>query len=158
MKFQAWLPEHGHLYYPNAWLGADHPLYRWTLGRSDREISAAMELFSNSLGTHNFIACRDDRPEGSYVIELTPRSFTRLVPTWAGVEIREQGSGVVLKRQGLPDIALQGWQADFARDIDGVRSIRACAEAADCTGRDDAVGAFMESMRRLGYLLFRLES
>ncbi len=155
LDFQSWLPHFSHLYYPNIHVSGDHPLFKWANGARERDIWSAMELFSSYFGQHCFIACRKDRAGSSYRIEVVPGNFDRLVPVWREPVLEEGNGTTLLRRFKFPDITLHGWQSLLASQIDGERTVTECLRAARVTQVDMATG-LLESLRRLGYLLFAL--
>jgi SAM-dependent methyltransferase len=156
LAFQSWQPYQIHLYYPNASVAHDHPLYQWAERRDDPEVWAAMELFSCKCGTHTFIACRADRPESTYRVDVRSAQFGRLIPAWAFDVVRDGSDETLLKRERFADVPLKDWQAKLLRHVDGRTTLEDAMQAAGMQDRE-AAAEFIESLRRIGYLIFGLK-
>ncbi len=102
------------------------------------------------------IACRDDRPVHDYHIEVAPGNFNRLLPAWTGDYFCRENGKALLRRESFPDIELNDWQSALAGRFDGTRSVEACLEGQAAADRPSTAN-FLESLRRLGYLVFGLK-
>jgi SAM-dependent methyltransferase len=153
LVFQSWLPYVSHNYYPNIYVDSAHPLFQWAERIPEREIWAAMELFTGSLGNHAFIACRNDRPERTYRLEISGENLTYLVPNWTHCSYTEEAGIGTIKRKEFPNLSLNDWQSRIAAQFNGINSLAACFAQASPLEEAAAI-EFVESLRRLGFVVF----
>ena len=119
---------------------------------------AAVELFRGHLHKHEFICCRDDRPNESYEIDLEGDDWRRLVPL--------PFCGATVKGNGLPDgvsmhvvqsghqypvtaAMLDENQARLYDAMNGRRTIGEVAAASDIEGDADALEEYAQRIFRL---------
>ncbi len=117
----------------------------------ERTIWSLMERVRANNGTHNFIACRPDRPKEGYAIDFSTIESTDYVP------LLRKGCSVADDSIVRPNwhLHLDAAQSAMARHIDGRRTVREIASMADPTGKRSKVEkSAREFFQRLWHMDF----
>ena len=130
LVFQTWM--NNTPYYPNALCSPDSDLYAPLNALPEPRLWATMERLLTFNGTHQFIACRPDRPKERYTIDFSTDDCLDYVPQF------RIGCGIADGGIFRPNwsIGLNDGQLIFLQYVDGRRTIR---EIAACVAQSDAV-------------------
>ena len=158
-------------YSPRCALPADSPL----LARLERlpleGRCAVIEVLRSSIRKHQFVACRDDRPEAAYKPSFSGPEFSRYVPLFTpGIKIVKEdypngGKGKIhypLHEIGNPSFVLDASQLALLEAVDGRRSVasivRKVAGKKDGTSLERLARRFFQPMWEHDFLLFHMPS
>ncbi len=150
------------LRYPDGQLRPDTSLYKRVAALPDEQIWQAMELYSGSIGQQTFAACLPTRE--SYRLDFASDAFLDYVPVARAKEVQRPAEvppgRAAVQRGQLPMYILTPHGSALFRQIDGTKSIRACAAAAlpslGESGRTTAARDAFRFLWRLSYVFLRL--
>jgi SAM-dependent methyltransferase len=111
------------LYYPLEGYALPDRLLSALNGLPDVEIWSAMERLQALITSHNFVACRPDRPSANYVVDFSSAQALDYVPVIRAFS-DVQGNHIVMPQGKVP---LSAVQAPFIQHVDGHRTIREIA-------------------------------
>jgi hypothetical protein len=153
LVFQTWMNKTP--YYPNALCSPDSELYASLNALPEPERWATMERLLTFNGTHQFIACRPDRPKAGYTIDFSTADCVDYVPQF------RIGCGIADGGIFRPNwsIGLNEGQLIFLQYIDGRRTIREITGCVSQSGVVDEGGTvdLQEFARELFHSLWRLD-
>lgn len=142
LRFQRWA--NNELYYPDAHLAADHPLFHAVCALRDPDVWAAMELF-HATTQHYAIACPAARPEDDYRLDLRGGEFLLMTPLPDTSRLRRFGHRLLE--------AMNPVDSMLFRFMDGSRTVTQILEAAQLQGNP---GGLVDHARRLVQRLWRM--
>ena len=158
-------------YSPRCALPADSPLLAQLERLPPEEQYAVIELFRSSIRKHQFVACRDDRPESTYRPEFSGSAFTRYVPVFTpGIKIVKEdysngGKGKIhypLHEIGNPSYVLDASELALLEAVNGHRSVASIAKKVagkkNAKSREEPVRRFFQTMWKHDFLLFHMPS
>ena len=156
-------------YSPRCALPADSPLLAQLEKLPPEDQYAVIELFRSSIRKHQFVACRDDRPESAYRPEFSGSEFSRYVPVFTpGIKIVKEdypngGKGKIhypLHEIGNPSFVLDASRLALLEAVNGHRSVasivRKVAGKEDAKSREERAGRFFQTMWENDFLLFHM--
>jgi SAM-dependent methyltransferase len=153
LAFQGWLNKAS--YYHHELVMPSGDFYPAVSGLPETKLWSVMERLNTRNGCHIFLACRPDRPKGSYVIDFSTVGCLDYVPL---MRMRCGLSGTEIFR---PDwrMSLNAAQLPFVQNIDGRRTIREIAERVAQSGEWSraSVADFETFGRKLFQALWRLD-
>ena len=154
-------------YSPRCALPADSPLLAQLEKLPPEDQYAVIELFRSSIRKHQFVACRDDRPESAYRPEFSGSEFSRYVPVFTpGIKIVKEnypngGKGKIhfpLHEIGNSSFVLDASQLALLEAVNGRRSVASIvgkvAGKKDAKSLEEPAGRFFQTMWEHDFLLF----
>ena len=154
-------------YSPRCALPTDSPLLAQLEKLPPEDQYAVIELFRSSIRKHQFVACRDDRPESAYRPEFSGSEFVRYVPVFTpGIKIVKEdypngGKGKIhypLHKIGNPSFVLDASQLALLEAVNGRRSVASIvgkvAGKKNAKSREERAGRFFQTMWERDFLLF----
>jgi SAM-dependent methyltransferase len=164
LRFQGWIDNF--YYYPEAAVSEMHPLYPRLSRLEAPKIWQAMELLSLQWENHALFACRPERPEHSYVIDLDREDLLEHIP------VKSFGIRTILhldlsreppfrfQRLNHPPTDLTVPEFLFFSRINGHRTVAEAIRASDLEGapreREAFARRFVKRLWRMGHILLRL--
>lgn len=153
LVFQGWF--HKTPYYPHDLFAPANEFYPAVNALPENKVWSVMERVQTLNGCHFFMACRPERPKGSYTIDFSTDESLDYVPMMrtrcgvSGAEIFWPGARMALGPAQLP----------FVQNIDGRRTIRQIAErvAQDAETSPAATADLEDFARKLFQSLWRLD-
>jgi SAM-dependent methyltransferase len=162
LVFQTWL-DNGQ-YYPDAGVHPHNPIFSRIMSLPAPDIWEVMELFYGLLFTHVFVACRPDRPEQTYRLDLDGDAFWNYVPVrW--ISKFTQGDPAknekpTIERPPVRPMPLDGAQVSLFRQLDGQNTVRQAMEKSGLAAEGDRLEIFtrnfIKSLWRLGFVQIRI--
>ena len=160
LTFQGW-QENG-MYYPDARLRPQHPLWPHLQQLQGRVLWNTVELLDATIATHWFIACRPERDPATYTIQFEDDAFLDYIPIARVNQViladPAQRTPMRIVRPPFPALPLDTKQAALFQNVDGVRNVRACVAAAglpaDTAANKQYAQHFFGTLWRAGYALF----
>ena len=135
LVFQGWLLNKK--YYPPTLVHPGDAFLAAIGALPEREQWAVMEQVYHFNACHLFMACRPERPEGSYRIDFAGAGARDYVPSW---RLQTRLDGETLVRHDGWAITLADTVLAMAQAVDGRRSVREIAARASATQGADAGG------------------
>jgi SAM-dependent methyltransferase len=162
LSFQGWM-ENG-LYHPDGQIDSDHLIYNRIMNKEKGEVWRIMELVCGRIFKHEFVVCRKDRPEKSYVIDFSGDDFFDYVPIRRISKLsqsdKKNGIPARIGRPPIPQMPLDNNQILLFNQIDGNKTIQECMDRSGLTGKPSELKQFtknfISSMWRLGFLLLKI--
>ncbi len=143
LAFQGWV--NNELYYPNAHIPKNHPLYARINALPEQEIWKAMEPF-HAINQHYFLACGHKRSQGDYRIDFDGDDFLRYVPVINRSRLKGYGVGILDTFDVL--------ETQLFRHLDGNNTIAVCLERSGFQGDSPRLEAaarrYMKDLWRKG--------
>jgi SAM-dependent methyltransferase len=161
LKFIGW--QNNRLYYPDATLSPKQPLYKKLNQLPDQEIWKAMELFHGRISKHEFLLCRNDRPENNWLIKTTQEPMKNYIPVMFPGQIfltnlqRQEYSIKYLPYPNIQPIRLTPIQGKLALHVNGKNTVKECASLTGNNSESQLTIAiqFFRSLWRLGLISLR---
>src|SRR5262245_58998780 len=151
------------LYYPEAYLPMNHPIYSKTDALPEESIWRFMELYNGTLGQHSFCVCHSGRPESNYKIDFSGSTFLDYIPVLRCREVTLEAGApkgcVTVKRESRPAFTLNPVTSALFKQIDGTKSIRDCFELArlpNGAGWESICRAAFQHLWRLSHIFLRI--
>jgi SAM-dependent methyltransferase len=148
------------LYYPEGQIAANNGLHAKVNDLPEESIWQFMELYNGTLGQHQFCVCHSSRRASSYRIDFNAPEFFECIPVRRAREIAPAagiGQGcITVQRQQWPPCTLNPAASAMFKQIDGIRSVRECAQLA---GLAERKGVESQALCRAAFQqLWRLSS
>lgn len=130
LVFQGW--GDNRMYYPDGRIPPDHPLAARLANLPERDRWACVDLFVQDTMLHSAVYCRPERDPKTYAIDWGGTNAPAYVPSWSvgttNIDTLANSDAPVIARASdslsiSPDIA------PLLAQIDGARTVEACAEA-----------------------------
>ena len=162
LAFQGWIEPM--FYNPDGQVPDDSPLFQRLQQLGDEDRWRALELLGGLLTRHDFCVCRQDRPARSYRIAFDEADFPDRATPRNRRSTLEPAAGktpATLRAKGILPLTLPPALAAIFGQIDGMRTIRECLEAAPADLPAEALGKhgliFFRSLWRTGHIHIRLK-
>ena len=156
-------------YFPQCALPADSPLLAQLERLPPADQYAVIELFRSSIRKHQFVACRDDRPESTYKPSFPGSELSRYVPVFTpGIKIVKEnypngGKGKIhfpLHEIGNSSFVLDASQLALLEAVNGRRSVASIvskvAGEEDAKSLEEPARRFFQTMWEHDFLLFHM--
>ena len=153
-------------YSPRCALPADSPLLAQLEKLPPEDQYAVIELFRSSIRKHQFVACRDDRPESAYRPEFSGSEFSCYVPVFTpGIKIIKEnypngGKGKIhfpLHEIGNPSFVLDASRLALLEAVNGHRSVASIlgkVAGKKAKSLEEPARRFFQTMWEHDFLLF----
>ena len=159
LAFQGWLLNAP--YYPHDMFAPGTLAHQAVNALPERQLWSVMERLHIFAGCHFFLACREDRPKESYIVDFSTRESLDYAPTF---RMRCGLSGTEIFRSDWR-MNLSAAQLPFVQHVDGRRTIKDIAAGvaqsagpADVADLEDFGRKLFESLWRLDFVAMGLNA